>query len=162
MLKLIIHVEIYRGSLTQTFKYINYPCSGTLLNKISPIVSVVSTFKLSLQENACLSKKGPKTDQIFSQMVSCIFKVFQRIRGSFQQQKLLEPCFVSFVNQAEIISFLSFFIMMLFSTFGSFKITKPIPCINKRCLHGSRNSHNISLKRYLMNRSAPFSVTFLV
>ena len=85
MLILILHVQVYLGLLTQTFKYISYPCSGTLLNKISPIASVVSTFKLSLQENTCLSKKAPKTDQIFSQMVSCIFKVFQRIKGSFQQ-----------------------------------------------------------------------------
>lgn len=86
MLILILHVEVYLGSLSQTFKYISYPCSGTLLNKISPIASVVSTFKLSLQENACVSKKAPKTDQIFSQIVSWIFEVFQRIRGSFQQQ----------------------------------------------------------------------------
>ena len=33
---------------------------------------------------------------------------------------------------------------------------------NKRCLRGSKNPYKMSLKRYLMNWSTPFSVTFLI
>ena len=38
----------------------------------------------------------------------------------------------------------------------------PFQYLNKRCLRGSKNPHKMSLKMYLVNRSAPFSVTFLV
>ena len=41
-------------------------------------------------------------------------------------------------------------------------VQKLILIHNKRCLRGSKNPKKMSLKRYLMSRSAPFSETFLV
>ena len=34
--------------------------------------------------------------------------------------------------------------------------------INKWCLHGSKNSHKMGLKKCLLDRSSPFSIIFLV
>ena len=46
--------------------------------------------------------------------------------------------------------------------FASVACTAILCSNNKRCLCGSKNSDRIGLKKYLMNRTTPFSVTFLV
>ena len=74
MLILILHVQVYLGLLTQTFKYISYPCSGTLLNKISPIASVVSTFKLSYKKILAWVRKLRKQIKSFPKWFHAFLK----------------------------------------------------------------------------------------